>query len=136
MDLKHGRPPGCNGGVCYCNHYHYCNDRWALTPCNPGCHCLKPCFLHLINLAVTPVTIAVKPCKPGRYTLFPWWVHPVTLYVTVLHHVTISKTLQYYILFPWPLHPIPLAVTTCNPGLYTWPCYPGPKRVPYESCGK
>ena len=26
--LKHPRPPGCNGGVCYCNNYHYCNDRW------------------------------------------------------------------------------------------------------------
>ena len=25
--VKIPRPPGCNGGVCYCNHYDYCNDR-------------------------------------------------------------------------------------------------------------
>ena len=30
FELKHPRPPGCNGGVCYCNHYHYCNDRWPV----------------------------------------------------------------------------------------------------------
>ena len=26
--VKIPRPPGCNGGVCYCNHYDYCNDRF------------------------------------------------------------------------------------------------------------
>ena len=27
--VKIPRPPGCNGGVCYCNHYDYCNDRFS-----------------------------------------------------------------------------------------------------------
>lgn len=25
------RPPGCNGGVCYCNNFDYCNDKWNMT---------------------------------------------------------------------------------------------------------
>jgi hypothetical protein len=29
--VKVARPPGCNGAVCYCNHYDYCNDKWNLT---------------------------------------------------------------------------------------------------------
>ena len=29
--VKIPRPPGCNGGVCYCNHYDYCNDRSPLN---------------------------------------------------------------------------------------------------------
>jgi len=31
FELKASRPPGCNGGVCYCNHYNYCNDRHNVT---------------------------------------------------------------------------------------------------------
>jgi len=39
------RPPGCNGGVCYCNNFDYCNDKWNLTIADFTCPEPGPAFL-------------------------------------------------------------------------------------------